>query len=162
MKKLLYALVMASLGAPMGAIAQDKPTPEEARKVISYYFTGKGKGVIPMEYKLCKKILTKGEMKNECASEISDKKVAKGEEAYLWMNFLVPIGEQSRILLQYSRKDKVRDTSNIMLAGATRYRTWKKIPTATAGKWKVKVIQELDNADLEIGQLEFSVVEAAQ
>ena len=101
-------------------------------------------------------------MKNECVSEISGKKIKKGDEAFLWMNFLVPVGEESKILLQYSRKNKVRTTSNISLGGATRYRTWKKIPTATAGKWKVQMIQELENADIDIGQLEFSVVDAGQ
>ena len=143
-------------------MAQDKPTPEEARKVINYYFNGKGLGVIPMEYKLCKEISEKGDAKNECISEIPDKTLAKGEEAYLWMNFLVPAGDESKILLQYSRKDKVRNTSNITLGGATRFRTWKKIPTTTAGDWKITMVQELDNADLDIGHLEFSVVDAAQ
>lgn len=162
MKNILFVLSIVPICAPLVAIAQDKPTPEETRKVVNYYFNGKGNGVIPMEFKLCKEISQKGESKNECVSEISNKKVAKGEEAYLWMNFLVPIGEQSKILLQYSRKDKVRNTSNVTLAGATRYRTWKKIPTATAGKWKVKMIQEMDNVDLDIGQLEFSVVDGGQ
>ena len=78
------------------------------------------------------------------------------------MNFLVPAGEESKILLQYSRKDMVRNTSNISLGGATRFRTWKKIPTGTAGDWKVSLIQELDNADIDIGQVEFSVVDASQ
>ena len=162
MKKIIYALTITALCVPLSAIAQDKPTPEEARKVINYYFNGKGHGVIPMEYKLCKEISQKGDMKNECVSEISDKKIRKGDAVYLWMNFLVPVGEQSKILLQYSRKNKVRTTSSISLGGATRYRTWKKIPTATAGKWKVQVIQELENADIDIGHLEFSVVEAGQ
>lgn len=143
-------------------MSQDKPTPEEARKVINYYFNGKGQGVIPMEFKLCKQVSIKGEMKNECISEISGNTIAKGEEAYLWMNFLVPAGEESKILLQYSRNNKVRDTSNVTLGGATRYRTWKKIPTSTAGNWKVSMIQELGNADIDIGQLKFSIVEASQ
>lgn len=143
-------------------MSQDKPTPEEARKVINYYFNGKGQGVIPMEYKLCKQVSTKGDMKNECISEVSGNTIAKGEEAYLWMNFLVPAGEDSKILLQYTRNNKVRDTSNVSLGGATRYRTWKKIPTNTTGDWKVSMVQELDNADIDIGQLKFSVVEASQ
>lgn len=161
MKKIICTLAISLLCAPFVTTAQDKPTPQEARKVISYYFNGKGMGVVPMEYKICKEISQQGEMKNECVSEISDKKIAKGEEAYLWMNFLVPAGEESKILLQYSRKDQVRDTSNIVLGGATRYRTWKKIPTTTPGKWKVKMIQEMSDKDLDIGQLEFSVVEAS-
>ena len=161
-KRIICTLIVTSLCGPLAAMAQDKPTPEEARKVINYYFNGKGQGVIPMEYKLCKEISQKGEMKNECVSEIPNKTIAKGEEAYLWMKFLVPAGEQSKILLQYSRKNKVRNTSNISLGGATRYRTWKKIPTTTIGDWKISMVQELDNADIEIGQLEFSVVDASQ
>ena len=160
MKKIISALAIASFCAPLTAVTQDKPTPEEARKVINYYFNGKGQGVVPMDFKLCKEISQKGEMKNECIAEISDKKIMKGEEAYIWMNFLVPAGEESKILLQYSRKDMVRNTSNVSLGGATRFRTWKKIPTSTAGDWKVNLIQELDNADVDIGQMEFSIVDA--
>jgi hypothetical protein len=55
MKKIICVLAVTSLcGAmvAMPAIAQDRPSPEEARKVINYYFNGKGQGVIPMEYKL--------------------------------------------------------------------------------------------------------------
>ncbi len=160
MKKIISALAIASFCVPLTALTQDKPTSEEARKVINYYFNGKGQGVVPMDFKLCKEISQKGEMKNECITEITDKKIAKGEEAYLWMNFLVPAGEEAKILLQYSRKDMVRNTSNVSLGGATRFRTWKKIPTGTAGDWKVKLIQELDSADVDIGQMEFSVVDA--
>lgn len=162
MKIIICALTVASLSAPLAALAQDKPTPEEARKVVNYYFNGKGQGVVPMEFKLCKEISLKGETKNECVSEISDKKLMKGEEAYLWMNFLVPAGEESKILLQYSRKNMVRDTSNVSLGGATRFRTWKKIPTTTAGDWKVSLVQEMENADVNIGQMEFSVVDTSQ
>ena len=163
MKRIICALAVTSLCGPLAAMAaQDKPTPEEARKVINYYFNGKGQGVIPMEYKLCKEISLKGNAKNECVAEISGKTIAKGEKAYLWMNFLVPAGDKSKILLQYSRKDKVRNTSNITLDGATRFRTWKIIPTTTIGDWKMTMVQELDNADMEIGHLEFSVVDAAQ
>ena len=162
MKKMIYILAVASLCVPFAALSEDKPTPEEARKVINYYFNGKGQGVIPMEYKLCKEISQKGDMKNECITEISDKKIAKGEEAYIWMNFLVPAGDESKILLQYSRKNMVRNTSNVSLGGATRFRTWKKIPTGTAGDWKLSLTQELDNADVDIGQVEFSVIDASQ
>ncbi len=162
MKKIMYVLAVTSLCGSMAAMAQEKPSPEEARKVINYYFNGKGQGVIPMEYKLCKEISKVGDAKNECVAEISNKTVAKGEEVYLWMNFLVPAGEKSKILLQYSRKGKVRNTSNISLGGATRFRTWKKIPTATAGNWKVTMVQELENSDMDIGHLEFFVIDVAQ
>ena len=153
------AMLVALIFTPLLAMAEDKPTPQEARKVINYYFNGKGQGVVPMEFKLCKEVALKGEMKNECVNEISDKKIAKGDEVYLWMNFLVPAGEESKILVQYTRNDLVRDTSNVTLGGATRYRTWMKIPTNTAGSWKAKMLQEMESSDVSIGEIEFSVVE---
>ena len=162
MKRIICALAGTLLCGPLVAMAQDKPTPEEARKVINYYFNGKGRGVIPIEYKLCKEISKKGETKNECVTEIPNNTVAKGEEVYLWMNFLVPVGEKSKILLQYSRKNKVRNTSNVTLGGSTRFRTWKKIPTTTTGDWKVTMVQEQDNADIDIGYLEFFVRDVSQ
>ena len=159
MKHLLYALTVSLIASAGCAMAQDKPTSQEARKVIDYYFHGKGKGVVPMEYKFCQKISQKGENKNECVSEIAANAVKKGQEAYIWMNFLVPAGDEAKILLQYSRNEMVRDTSNVSLGGATRYRTWKKIPTSTAGEWKVRLVQEMSDSDLEIGQLKYSVVD---
>ena len=162
MKIIICALAVTSFCVSLSLMAEEKPTPAEARKVINYYFNGKGQGAVPMDYKLCKEISQQGEMKNECVAEIADKKVAKGEDAYIWMNFLVPAGEQSKILVQYSRNDKVRNTSNISLGGATRFRTWKKVPTGTAGDWKISLIQELENGDVDIGQMKFSVVEASQ
>lgn len=155
-------MAVASFCFSSNAIAEDKPTPAEARKVINYYFNGKGQGAVPMDYKLCKEISKQGEMKNECVTAVADNKVTKGEDVYLWMNFLVPAGEASKILVQYSRNDKVRNTSNISLGGATRFRTWKKIPTGTAGDWQISMIQELENGDVDIGQMKFSVVEASQ
>lgn len=159
MKKFAYALTITLLATSGVAVAQEKPTSEEARKVIDYYFNGKGQGVVPMEYKFCREVSLKGENKNECVAEIPANSLKKGQEAYLWMNFLVPAGEEAKILLQYSRNNMVRDTGNVSLGGATRYRTWKRIPTTTAGDWKVKLVQEMSNADLEVGQLQYSVVD---
>lgn len=159
MRKFIYAFAVC-LAASFGpAIAQDKPASDAARKVIDYYFNGKGQGVVPMEYKFCREVALKGENKNECVSEISDKTLRKGEEAYLWMSFLVPSGDEPNILLQYSRNNMVRDTANFSLRGAVRYRTWKRIPTATAGDWKIRLVQELSNTDLDVGQLQYSVVD---
>jgi hypothetical protein len=155
-------LAVTSFCFSSNAIAEGKPTPAEARKVINYYFNGKGQGAVPMDYKLCKEISQQGEMKNECVTVVPDNKVTKGEDVYLWMNFLVPAGEDSKILVQYSRNDKVRNTSNISLGGATRFRTWKKIPTGTAGDWQISMIQELENGDVDIGQMKFSVVDTSQ
>lgn len=159
MKKITSALIVSLVSWTGLAVAQDKPTPEETKKVIDYFYNGKGQGVVPMEFKLCNEVSVKGENKNECVSVISSKTLEKGQEAYLWMKFLVPVDEEAKILLQYSRDEMVRDTANVSLGGAIRYRTWKRIPTSTIGKWKVNVVQEMSNSDVPVGQLEYSVVE---
>lgn len=162
MKKISYVLAVSLAATPGFVMAQDKPTAAEAKKVVDYYFHGKGQGVLPVEYKFCKEVAVKGENKNECVTEISDKTLKQGEEAYLWMNFMVPSDEEPKILLQYSRDNMVRDTANVSLRGAVRYRTWKRIPTTTTGDWKVRLFQEMANTDLDIGELEYSVSGAGQ
>lgn len=159
MKNIVYALTVTLISWAGMAVAQEKPSPEETKKVIDYFYNGKGHGVVPMEFKLCNEVSLKGENKNECVSVISSNTLEKGQEAYLWMKFLVPAEEEAKILLQYSRDDMVRDTANVSLGGAIRYRTWKRIPTSTAGKWTVNLVQEMSNADVSVGQLEYSVVE---
>lgn len=162
MKPLARTLALLALSLPVLVHAQDRPTPAEAKKVIEYYYHGKGKGVVPMAYQLCDQIHEQGEEKHNCKSTISDAKLKQGEEGYLWMNFLVPAGDEAKILLQFRRNGMVRKTSNVTLAGATRYRTWKRLPTDTPGEWQVNIIQEFENADMDIGKIDFSVVEASQ
>lgn len=162
MKKFIYTLAVSLIAMPWFTMAQDKPTSAEAKKVVDYYFDGKGQGVLPMEYKFCKEVAMKGESRNECVSEIPGNNLKQGEVAYLWMNFVVPSGEEPKILLQYFRDDMVRDTDNVSLNGAVRYRTWKRIPTTTTGDWKVMLFQEMANTDLAIGELEYSVSGAGQ
>jgi hypothetical protein len=145
---------------PALILAQDRPAPKEARKVIDYYYNGKGKGAILMDFKLCEEIPEKGEGKYECKREITGGKIRKGQEVFLWMSFLVPAGDKAEILLQFKRKEKVRKVLPISLSGSPRYRTWKKVPTDKTGDWKVSVVQEMEERDLDLGELEFSVVEA--
>lgn len=159
MKKLIYAFAVCLFASLGTAVAQDKPASDAARKVIDYYFHGQGQGVVPMEYKFCQEVAQEGANKNECVSEIPPNTLKKGQEAYLWMSFLVPSGDEPKILLQYSRDNMVRDTDNFSLRGAVRYRTWKRVPTSTAGEWNVNLVQEMADSDLEIGKLKYSVVD---
>ena len=158
----VFGLGFLLICLPTLVFAQDRPTPNEARRVIDYYYNGKGKGAILMDYKLCQEIPEKGPEKYECKREISDWKIKQGQEVFLWMNFLVPAGDKAEILLQFRRKDKVRKVVPISLSGSPRYRTWKKIPTDKIGNWKVSIVQEMEDRDLNLGEFEFSVVEAKQ
>ncbi len=162
MKQLSIAL-MASLLVFGLAWAEEKPTPDEARKVIDYYYHGKGKGAILMDMTICEKVgQEEGPDKNECLDSVNPGQIQLNQELHLWMNFLVPLNDNADIILAFSRKGKVRRTANIKLAGASRYRTWKKIPTDKAGQWTVSILQELEDQDLELGSMQFTVTAAGQ
>lgn len=150
-------LIIGLLLAAHAAAAQDRPTSAEALKVIDYYFNGKGSGAVLMDRYLCQKVGKEGASKNECLDKTAAGPIPLGQEVQLWMNYLVPVNDQADIIINFSRQGKVRSTARVKLAGATRYRIWKKIPTDKAGQWKVSIIQELENKDLEIATLQYEV-----
>jgi hypothetical protein len=155
-------LVCLLVCLPAIILAQDKPTPAETQKVIQYYYQGKGQGVILMAHKLCAQIYEEGPLKFECQEEITGGQIQKGQEIFLWMNYLVPAGDKADIIIHYKRNNNVRSVSNFELPGALRYRIWKKIPSDKAGDWQVGILQELEDADLNLGGLQYSVTEANQ
>ena len=155
-------LVCLLLCLPATLLAQQKPTPAEAQKVILYYYQGIGQGAVLMDHKLCAQIYEEGPLKFECQEEITGGQIQKGQEAFLWMNYMVPAGDKADIIIHYKRNEKVRSVSNFELPGALRYRIWKKIPTDKTGDWQIQIIQELPDADLSLGDLQYSVAEASQ
>ena len=155
-------LVGLLLCLPAIILAQEKPTPAETQKVIQYYYQGIGQGAVLMAHKLCAQIYEEGPLKFECQEEITGGQIQKGQEVFLWMNYLVPAGDKTDIIIHFKRNNKVRSVSNFELPGALRYRIWKKIPTDKTGDWQIGIIQELQDADLIIGELSYSVIEANQ
>jgi len=155
-------LVGLLLCLPVIISAQEKPTPAETQKVIQYYYQGKGQGAVLMAHKLCAQIYEEGPLKFECQEEITGGQIQKDQEVFLWMNYLVPTGDKTDIIIHYKRNNKVRNVSNFELPGSLRYRIWKKIPTDKIGDWQVDIIQELQDADLNLGKLQYSVTEANQ
>ncbi len=103
----MLSLVLLCL--PALGLAQVKPTPEEAKKVVDYYFTGKGQGVILMDYKLCQQVPKKGEGRYECKQAITGWEVRKGQQVLLWMNFLVPAKSKVKLLLQFEPAADLQD-----------------------------------------------------
>jgi len=157
MKRTLIIIAMA-LTAVTTAAAQEKPTGDEARKVIDYYYQGKGGGAVLMDLQICEGIgKEEGGQKNECLNTIEPGKVQLGQELQLWMNFLVPIDDTADIIVTFSRKGKVRHTANVKLTSANRYRTWKRLPTERAGQWTISILQELADKDLDLGSLQYTV-----
>ncbi len=158
----ILMLAMGVLLVANLATAQDKPTSEETRKVINYYYHGKGGGTVLMDHYLCQEIGQEGPDKNECLNKLNPSQIQKEQEAYLWMNFLVPMDASADIIVSFSRKGKVRRTASVKLSGATRFRTWKRIPTNKAGQWSVVIIQEMEDKDMEVGSLQYTIAEPSQ
>jgi hypothetical protein len=152
-------LVCLLLWLPTSILAQEKPAAAEAKKVIDYYYQGKGQGAILVAHKLCAQIYEEGPLKYECQEEITGGQIQKDREVYLWMNYLVPTGDTADIIIQYKRNKKVRSVSDFELPSALRYRIWKKIPTDKMGDWQVDIIQELQDSDLNLGSLQYKVTE---
>ncbi len=161
MKKVLV-LLMGTLLLTGIAVAQDRPSAEEARKVIDYYYNGQGQGVVLMDYLLCQEISTEGPDKNDCKSDLNPGQLTVGQEAYLWMNYIVPVQDKAELIILFSRKGKVRKSTSVTLSGATRFRTWKKVPTNKPGQYTVSIIQELDDRDLDLGSFQYNVAESMQ
>ncbi len=157
MKK-FTVFVSLMLFLPALADALEKPSSKEAARVISYYHNGVGNGAILMECKLCIDVNNEDPDKNECGQVITDNKVNQGDEVFIWMNFLVPAGDEAAVLLGYTRDKITRNTQHLTLPGATRFRTWKRIPTNQVGEWKVTILQEMENDDLNLGGLSFTVI----
>jgi hypothetical protein len=152
-------LVCLLLWLPASILAQEKPSAAEAKKVIDYFYQGKGQGAILMAHKLCTKIYEEGPLKYECQEEITGGQIKKDREVYLWMNYLVPTGDKANIIIQYKRNNMVRSVSDFELPGSLRYRIWKKIPTDKTGEWQVGIIQEMQDSDLNLGSLQYKVTE---
>lgn len=156
----ILAMVAVLVAAP--AMAQEKPTAAEARKVMNYYFDG-NEGAILLAHSLCLKMgAEKGPDKNNCVETVAPESIQKGQKATLWMNYLIPQNTKAEILISFSRNGKVRRTETVGLSGATRYRTWVKLPTDKVGQWSVSVTQELDNTDLGLADFTYSVAAPQQ
>ena len=156
MKRIVLLLGLMALW-PLAATAQERPSADDVRRVVDYYYRGQGQGVVLAQHFLCAEVSTEGTDKNECRLKHDSPVVNLGSEVLLWMNFLVPSGDDGDLLLLFSRQGRVRHTASITVKGAIRFRTWKKIPTDKAGDWTVTILQELGESDLELATLSYQV-----
>lgn len=158
MKKLIIiATIIACI--PAFVIAAEKPSSKETKKVIDYYNTGKGGGAVLVDYTLCQEMGKEEESKNDCIRSLSGNDIKAGDEVYLWMNFMIPVDDTANIYLTYTRNNRIRKTQQIKLNSAFRYRTWKKIITDKAGQWTIQIFQELEDKDIDLGSIAYSVKE---
>lgn len=157
MKKYWIALAVAGFAAP--AVALEKPSSEEVRRVMDFY--QQGEGAILAQQKLCIAVEKSGENKNECTAEGSPAVIKSGDHPLVWMNFLVAGSEPVNVLVQFNHNGRVLSSNELKLSKSFRYRTWLNAPTSKVGTWKVTVEQELKSGYESMGSMEYSVVESA-
>jgi hypothetical protein len=143
---------------PMLALADAKPTPEEAKRVLDYYYHGKGMGPVLLETKICHDIQREGDEKNECAGDITAEAVKKGDSVYMWMAYIVPSGDEPQnIIVQFENGGVTRMVKNLQITGQLRYRTWVKVTLDKVGPWKIKIVHDTGSSADPLGTRDVTV-----
>lgn len=161
--------VFISPGKPA---AQSIPSADEAFRVINYYYHGKGLGVVLAESRICQDIHKHGAAKYDCKNEIIEfgplkadgsppdviHRVELGQSVYVWMSFLVPLGVEKEIYLEFNHGGETKRTSgHLSIKGALRYRTWSKFTPEETGDWEVKIFVDNEIVPELIGTFDLIV-----
>jgi len=157
MKKIVFGVV--SLFISLSAVAAEVPTSQEVKKVLDFYYDGKGLGVVLIEAKMCRDIEREGDQKNECSGQIAaGEAITKDEAAYLWMSYMVPSGdEKQKIIVQFDNGGVTRSVKDMEVSGSLRFRTWRKVVFDRAGQWTAKIVHDKPEGAVELGQISFNV-----
>ena len=127
---------------PVLASAADRPTPEEARKVLDYIYNGKGQAPVLVDVKVCRDIAKDGDNKGSCVDEVTGP-LKKGESAYVWLLFMAADGDNAKkATVQFEVDGATAASKNMSIPGQQRSRTWYKHAFNKAGTWKIKVTLE--------------------
>jgi hypothetical protein len=143
---------------PVVAFADTKPAPEEVKRVLDYYYHGKGLGPVLLESKVCRDVQREGDEKSECSGDITSQAVKKGEAVYLWMAYMTPLGDEPQnIIVQFENGGVTRIVKNLQVTGQLRYRTWLKVTFDKAGPWKVKIAHDTGASAVALGGRDVTV-----
>lgn len=156
MRVVLLSLLLCL--TPVVAFADAKPAAEEVKRVLDYYYHGKGLGPVLLETKVCREIQREGDEKGECAGDISTQAIKKGEAIYLWMAYMAPLGDEPQnIIVQFENGGVTRIVKNVQITGQLRYRTWLKVTLDKVGAWKAKVAHDTGSTAVALGGRDMNV-----
>ena len=143
---------------PVLALADAKPTPEEAKRVLDFFYHGKGLGPVLLESKVCRDIQREGDGKGDCAGDLSAQTIKKGDTVYLWMAYMVPSGDEAQnIIVQFENGGVTRSVKNLQVSGQLRNRTWLKATLDKVGPWKVKIVHDTGSSAVPLGSRDITV-----
>jgi hypothetical protein len=143
-------IAVFSLALLLSSLAHGKPTAEEVKHVIDFYYHGQDEGLILADVKLCEDVYTKGEQKNECMGERTADALQEGEKTNVWMMFMVPNKvPPQKIMLQLNHRGMTMSVKRTQVTSAIRYRTWEKIKFDRPGDWTIAIFHD-KGEDLEL------------
>lgn len=156
MRVVLLSLMLCLI--PVAAFADAKPAAEDVKRVLEYYYHGKGMGPVLLETKVCREIQREGDEKGECAGDLGAQTIKKGEAVYLWMAYMSPLGDEPQnIIVQFENGGVTRIVKNLQVTGQLRYRTWLKITFDKVGPWKVKIAHDTGSNAVALGARDVTV-----
>ncbi|MDH3974711.1 MAG: hypothetical protein OEV42_10580 [Deltaproteobacteria bacterium] len=132
------ALIIGVLGASPGYA---KVSSDEARRVIDYYYTGKGGGAVFLKAALCKEVIKEGPEKNNCGTPVDESNFPMNEEITAWASFLVPQGDSDTIYVEFKNMGMVWKVRELKVKGSVRYRSWTAYKLDRPGKWTISFKQ---------------------
>ncbi len=134
-------------------------TSEEARKVVDYYYHGKGGGGVFMKADYCKEIEKEGPNKNNCSDKAGQKNFALNDEIYAWGSFLVPKGDEDTFYVEFKNMGITWQTSPLKVKEGFRYRTWTKQKLDKKGVWTItfKKIDEKKGESIVLKEFQVKV-----
>ncbi len=137
-RSLLLALLLI---LPLSAAAQDRPSPEEARRFLEFYYNGEG--VVLAEVQICTEVPREGERQYECVGEVAPDAVQTGTNYALRMVYVVPQDvDEETIIVQYNRGGVTREVDEVTVSGSIRYRTWTQFNLRQPGAWQFQILRD--------------------
>ena len=117
---------------------QTKPSSDEAKAFIDFYYNGQGAGVVLADMKICREVV-----ENECSGEVAIDSRKKNEKYVLWMMYVVPKDDKIEgLIIQFNQGGLTRFTREASVSGSVRYRTWRSFKLNQTGVWEIKVLQD--------------------
>jgi hypothetical protein len=151
----VLCVVASTTPALLSAQPVPKPSAEEARRVMDYYYQGQGQGPLLVDFRACLKVDTEpsSKTKGSCIEQVKGP-VKRNSQVYAWAVWLLPEGEADEdVFIQFVHDGTVRSTQDMKLAGVFRTRTWRSSTLGKSGKWELKAVRK----GTELGKVELTV-----
>ena len=160
MKNIFLVSLIASLFFSSFSYGKDMvmPSNREILAVQNFFLDGNVPVPILVDLQLCSDVPKKGENKFNCENPLDEKLLTPGDQFYVWMNYLVPDGQDGKVLVQLNQSGITHLAKTLPIKSSLRYRTWVKMSLPEKGTWEVPIYLRARNEMKEITTLTLNVM----